>query len=95
MEVRSAILDVTAATQQLEAAKTTVDLANQELAQARDRFAAGVSGNLEVTEAQESLATASDHYIDALYAHNVAKATLARAAGIAEQAITNFLGGSK
>ena len=95
MEVRSAVLDVTAATQQLDAARTSVDLASQELTQARDRFAAGVSGNLEVTQAQESLASASDHYIDALYAHNVAKATLARAAGIAEQAVTNFLGGSK
>jgi outer membrane protein TolC len=95
MEVRLAVLDVTAASQQLEAVKTTVDLANQELTQARDRFAAGVSGNLEVTQAQEALATASDHYIDALYGHNVAKAQLARAAGIAEQAITNFLGGSK
>jgi outer membrane protein TolC len=93
MEVRTALLDVTAATQQLEAAQTTVTLANQELTQARDRFAAGVAGNLEVVQAQETVATASDHYIEALYGHNVAKATLARAVGGAEQGVMNFLGG--
>jgi outer membrane protein TolC len=86
---------VTAAAQFLEAAQKTVDLANQELAQARDRFAAGVTGNLEVTQAQESLAAASDRYIEALYRHNLAKASLARAAGTAEQAVMNFIGGMK
>ena len=95
MEVRTAALDVSAMSQQLDAVRTTVDLANQELVQARDRFAAGVAGNLEVTQAQESVASASDRYIDALFNHNLAKASLARAVGIAEQAVTTFLGGSK
>jgi outer membrane protein TolC len=95
MEVRSSMLDLTAATQQLEAAQTTVALANQELVQARDRFAAGVTGNLEVVQAQETVATASDQYIEALYAHNVAKASLARAVGGAEQGVMNFLGGAR
>lgn len=95
MEVRTSALDVTAAAQFLEAAQKTVDLANQELAQARDRFAAGVTGNLEVTQAQESLASASDRYIEALYRHNLAKASLARAVGTAEQAVMNFIGGMK
>jgi len=93
MEVRSSVLDLTAATQQLEATQTTVALANQELAQARDRFAAGVAGNLEVIQAQETVATASDQYIEALYGHNVAKAALARAVGAAEQGVMSFLGG--
>jgi outer membrane protein TolC len=87
------VLDLTAAVQQVEATRTTVTLANQELTQARDRFAAGVAGNLEVIQAQEAVAAASDQYIDALYAHNVAKATLARAAGVAEQGVMAFLGG--
>ena len=93
IEVRTALLDVRAAAQQLEAAQTTVTLANQELEQARDRFAAGVTSNIEVTQAQESVAAASETYISALYAHNLAKASLARAVGIAETAIMQYLGG--
>ena len=89
----SSLLDLRAAAQQLEAAQTTVTLANQELEQARDRFAAGVASNLEVTQAQETVAAASESYIAALYAHNLAKASLARAVGIAETAVMQYLGG--
>lgn len=92
-EVRAALLDLTAADQQVQAARTNTDLATQQLQQARDRFAAGVAGNLELTQAQEALATASDTYIAALYTHNLAKASLARALGIAESAVTTYLGG--
>ena len=70
-------------------------LAGQELDQARDRYAAGVAGSLEVTQAQQSVAVASETYISALYAHNLAKASLARAAGTAEQSVMSFLGGSR
>jgi len=94
-EVRSALLDLRAADQQLEAAQTSLQLANDELRQARDRFAAGVAGNLEVTQAQESLARASDVYVDALYSHNLAKASYAQSIGVAESAVMAFLGGSK
>jgi outer membrane protein TolC len=94
-EVRSALLDLRAADQQLQAAQVGVQLANDELRQARDRFAAGVAGNLEVTQAQESVATASDVYVAALYSHNLAKATLAQALGVAESAVMAFLGGGQ
>jgi len=94
-EVRSALLDLRTADQQLQAAQTSVQLANDELSQARDRFAAGVASNLDVTQAQESVARASDVYVDALYSHNLAKATLAHAIGVAESAVMSFLGGSK
>lgn len=94
-DVRAAFLDERAAEQQLQAAQTNVQLANEELQQARDRFAAGVANNLEVTQAQESVAAASDTYIAALYTHNLAKASLARAIGVAESAVTGYLGGSK
>jgi outer membrane protein TolC len=92
-EVRAALLDLTAADQQVQAARTNQELAGQQLQQARDRFAAGVAGNLELTQAQEAVATATETYIAALYAHNFAKATLARALGIAESAVTTYLGG--
>jgi outer membrane protein TolC len=94
-EVRAAFLDVRAADEQLAAAKTNMDLASQELTQARDRFAAGVASNLEVTQAQETVASASDTYISALYTHNLAKATLARALGVTESAVMSYLGGSQ
>jgi outer membrane protein TolC len=94
-DVRTAMLDLRAAGQQLEAAQTNVTLAGQELEQARDRFAAGVAGNIEVTQAQQSVALATESYIDALYSHNLAKASLARAVGTAEQSVMAFLGGSK
>jgi outer membrane protein TolC len=48
-----------------------------------------------VTQAQESVAAASETYIGALYAHNLAKASLARAVGTAEQSVMSFLGGSR
>jgi outer membrane protein TolC len=94
-EVRTALLDLRAADQQLQAAQTSVQLANDELSQARDRFAAGVAGNLDVTQAQESVARASDVYVEALYAHNLAKALFAQSLGVAESAVMTFLGGGK
>jgi outer membrane protein TolC len=92
-EVRAALLDLTAADQQVQAARTNQDLAGQQLQQARDRFAAGVAGNLELTQAQEAVAGAADTYISSLYTHNLAKASLARALGIAESVVTSYLGG--
>ncbi len=80
-EVRAAFLDVRAADEQLQAARDAVNLAGQELTQTRDRFAAGVAGNIEVIQAQETVATATENYIASLYAHNLAKASLAHAIG--------------
>jgi outer membrane protein len=92
LEVREAMLDVTSASQELEAADATLALSTQQLAQARDRFSAGVDSNLEVTEAQEALADAADSRLDVLYRHNLAKAALARAVGTAEQAVSAYIG---
>jgi outer membrane protein TolC len=92
-EVRSAQLDLQSAAEQVEVARSSVDLAEQTLTQARDRFTAGVSDNLEVVEAQESLASAHESYISSLYAHNVAKIELARAVGFAEEGVKQYLQG--
>lgn len=94
-EVRGALLDVQATEQQLKVAQGIVDLANQELAQAQNRFSAGVTSNLEVIQAQDAVATASENQIASLYAHNVAKATLARALGSAEETAKTILRGSR
>jgi outer membrane protein TolC len=92
-EVRSALLDVQSTNEQVAVAKQSIGLAGEELKQAQDRFKAGVSGSLDVVQAQESVATANETYIQALYSNNVAKLTLARALGVAEKQTKVFLGG--
>jgi outer membrane protein TolC len=90
-DVRSALLDLNAAAEQVSVAKSSLDLASQTLDQARDRFTAGVADNLEVVLAQESVASANENYISSLYAHNVAKILLARSIGFAEQGVKQYL----
>jgi outer membrane protein TolC len=68
-----------------------VELASQTLEQARDRFSAGVADTIEVVQAQESVAAANDNLIAAMYGHNVAKVSLARGLGVAEQGVQKFI----
>ena len=79
------------AADQVAVARSNLDLANQTLSQARDRFSAGVTDTIEVVQAQGSVAIANDNLISALYAHNLAKVELARALGSAEQQIQKFM----
>jgi outer membrane protein TolC len=92
-EVRAALLDLNSAAEQVEVARSSVELAEQSLVQSRDRFTAGVADNLEVVQAQESVAAAHDSYIQSLYAHNLAKVELAYAIGDAEQGVKRYLKG--
>jgi len=93
-EVRTALLDLNAAAQQVEVARSSVDLAEQALAQSQDRFSAGVADNLEVVQAQEALASAHETYIQSLYAHNLSKVELAYAIGDAEAGVKQYLKGN-
>ncbi len=90
-EVRQAFLDLNAAANQVKVAESNRGLAAQTLAQARDRFAAGVTDSLEVVQAQEAVAAAEQDYIAAVYSHNLAKTSLARAMGQADANIKTFL----
>jgi outer membrane protein TolC len=90
-QVRAAFLDIQSAADQVAVAKSNLDLANETLEQARDRFTAGVTDNIEVVQAQQSVAGANDNLIFALYSHNLAKVALARALGAAEQGIRQFM----
>jgi outer membrane protein TolC len=92
-EVRSALLDVNTTNEQVNVARQSIDLAAQQLVQAQDRYAAGISSTLEVVQGQEAVANANETFIQALYANNVAKLLLARALGVAEQQARAFLGG--
>jgi outer membrane protein TolC len=93
-EVRSALLDLNAAAEQVDVARSSVELAEQALAQSQDRFTAGVVDSLEVVQAQEAVAGAHESYIQSLYAHNLAKVELAYAIGDAEQGVRRYLKGN-
>jgi len=92
-EIRTAFLDINATSQQVQLADSTVKLAEEELAEARERFAAGVTDNLEVVQAQGSLVNSQNQYVSSLYVHNLAKLTLARVVGEARQNAATYLGG--
>jgi outer membrane protein TolC len=93
-QVRVAFLDLTAAAEQVRVAQSTLDLANQTLAQAQDRFRAGVTNNVEVVQAQEAVANSNDVLIASTLQFNLAKLELARSLGVAERATKEFLGGT-
>lgn len=90
-DIQNAFLDLKAAAEQVEVAKTGLEYAQQTLEQSQDRFGAGVTNNVEVIQAQQQLASANDQYIGSLYAYNIAKVLLARAIGNAEQAVKQYL----
>jgi outer membrane protein TolC len=89
-EVRNALLDLKSAGEQVDVAHSNVDLANETLTQSRDRFAAGVTNTVEVVQAQQSVADAYENLISAQYQYNVAKVSLARSLGLAEQGIRGY-----
>lgn len=92
-EVRNAYLDLDAAAQEVSVEKSAVTLATQTLEQSRDRFISGVTDNIEVVQAQDVLATATDSYIASLYSYNLAKISLARAIGVAESGFAEYVEG--
>ena len=93
-DVRTALLNIESAEEQVEVARSNIDLADQTLAQSRDRFAAGVTDTVEVVQAQEAVASAHENYIASLYADNYAKISLARALGAGEEGVKEFLKGN-
>jgi outer membrane protein TolC len=94
-QVRIAFYNLKSSSDLVAVAQSNIDLANQTLAQAQDRFASGVADNLEVVQAQESVATANQSYIASLYSFNLAKISLAQALGVAEKSALQFLVGGK
>ncbi|MGD0299158.1 MAG: TolC family protein [Bryobacteraceae bacterium] len=81
LEVKTALAELDSAKTEVEVANLGVDLAQQEVTQARDRFQAGVANNIEVVTAQDELSRANDNQIGALYRYNQARADLAHATG--------------
>jgi outer membrane protein TolC len=90
-EVRNAFLDMQAAASQVEVALKSIQSSLQTLDLSRQRFDAGVSDNTEVVQSQETVANAQLDYINSLFAHNLAKLSLARAIGRAAENLPSFL----
>jgi outer membrane protein TolC len=92
-DVRTALLNLESAEEQVAVAQSNIDLAEQTLAQSRDRFVAGVTDTVEVVQAQEAVASAHESYISSLYSDNYAKISLARALGLAEEGVKEYFRG--
>ena len=92
-DVRTALFNLQSFADQVNVARSNIDLANQTLEQSRDRFAAGVTDSVEVVQSQELVASANEQYISSLYNFNFAKISLARAIGFAEEGIKSFFKG--
>jgi outer membrane protein TolC len=89
-DVRSSLLDLKSASDQVDVAKSNLQLAQQSLQQSRDRFTAGVTNTVEVVQAQQTLAQANENLISAEYQYNVAKVELSRALGLAEEGLRTY-----
>jgi outer membrane protein TolC len=92
-DVHDSLLDIQSAAKLVDSTRSNVELANQALSDAQERFHSGVADNLPVSQAQSQVEQANDQYISALYQHNVAKLSLARAIGAAQTNYKDYLGG--
>jgi len=90
-ELKDAFLDLESATSQVQVAESNRQVARENLELSRQRMEAGIADSVEVTQAQETLATADLDYITSLLSHNLAKLSLARALGDAEDKLSAYL----
>jgi outer membrane protein TolC len=92
-DVRVAWLDLSASDSSVKVADRNRSLAERALTQSQDRYSNGVTNYLEVVQAQEAVAGASENYIESLFSYNVAIISFARAGGSAETRLPDLLGG--
>ena len=92
-DVRTAFLNLQSSAEQVQVARSNIDLADQTLAQSRDRFTAGVTDTVEVVQSQEAVASAHEQYISSLYNYNFAKISFIRALGAGEQGVKEYFPG--
>ena len=92
-DVRAALLNLQSSADQVNVARSNIELAEETLTQSRDRFSAGVTDSVEVVQSQEAVASAHEQYISSLYSYNYAKISLIRALGIAEQGVKEYFKG--
>ena len=90
-EIRKAMFDVEAFAAQVKVNERNLQVSRETLELTRQRFEAGVSGNIEVVQAQDSVSAAAFEYINSVFSHNLAKLNLARALGNTEVRIREYL----
>ena len=90
-DVRTALLDLGVAAEQVKVAESNRQLALSTLKQSQDRFVAGVTTSVEVVQSQESLGSAELDYINGLFSLNVGRINLARATGQAETTVPTLI----
>jgi len=90
-EVRNAFLDLQAATSQVDVARKNVDVAQDTLTLTKQRLDAGITDAVEVSQAESSVASAQLDLINSVFAHNLAKLSLARAEGSAAESLAKYL----
>jgi len=90
-DVRTALLDLNVAAEQVKVAESNRQLALSTLKKSQDRFAAGVTTSVEVVQSQESLGSAELDYINGLFSLNVGRINLARATGQAENTVPKLI----
>jgi outer membrane protein TolC len=86
-------LTLQSSAEQVKVAQSNIELADQTLAQSRDRFSAGVTDSVEVVQSQEAVAGAQEQYISSLYKYNFAKISLIRALGAGTQGVKEYFAG--
>jgi outer membrane protein TolC len=92
-DVRVAWLDLSASDSSVRVAERNKALAEQALTQSKDRYTNGVTNYLEVVQAQETVAVASENYIESLFSYDVGMISFSRAIGGAETKLAELLGG--
>ena len=90
-EVRQAYLDLEAAAGQVEVARKNLQVAQETLEMTRARMEAGVINTVEVVQAQQTVSSAQLDLINSVFAHNLAKLSLARALGHATEQLPSLL----
>src|SRR5579863_8632752 len=89
-DVRSAYLDVQASASQVEVAQRNVQVTKETLDLTRQKVEAGVIDNVQYVQSQEQVTNAEFDFINAVFAFNVAKLSLARAMGHAADALPDL-----
>jgi len=92
-DVRTAFLNLQSSAEQVKVSQSNIELADQTLAQSRDRFNAGVTDSVEVVQSQEAVASAHEQYISSLYKYNFAKISLIRALGAGTPGVKEYFSG--
>ncbi len=80
-ELRLATQDASSRNAQVTVAEKGMQLADDELRLAEQRYRAGAANNTEVVDAQNRRAVAADNLVEAVYQYNLSRVELARARG--------------